>query len=115
MTSTRPEPRDQSILIVLSRALRDEVSKGGPLRIAGQSCMISAMSESKPKTRSEISASDPGPDDIECDQCDAAARLGLTTEQGQAVTRDASSVIGREMSLPQVEAAAKIFALLGDA
>lgn len=73
------------------------------------------MSESKPKTRSEIPASDPGADDIECDQCDAAARLGLTTEQGQAVTRDASSAIGREMSLPQIEAAAKIFALLGDA
>ncbi|WP_245835512.1 ArsR/SmtB family transcription factor [Thalassospira mesophila] len=45
---------------------------------------------------------------------DVAARLGLSPSQGEAVLRDASSVIGQNLSLPDIEAAARIFALLGD-
>lgn len=45
---------------------------------------------------------------------DVAARLGLSPSQGEAVLRDASSVIGQDLSLPDIEAAARIFALLGD-
>mgnify|MGYP003624117074 FL=1 len=48
------------------------------------------------------------------DDPDVAKRLGLSPSQGEAVLRDASSVIGQELSLPDIEAAARIFALLGD-
>ncbi|KZB69876.1 helix-turn-helix transcriptional regulator [Thalassospira sp. MCCC 1A02491] len=81
------------------------------------------MSESK--TKSPIAKSPVGkapvskvmtsPTETDCQECDTAARLGLSTEQGEAVTRDASRAVGANLSLPHIEAAAKIFSLLGDA
>ena len=49
------------------------------------------------------------------DDPDVAKRLGLSPSQGEAVLRDATNVIGHKLSLPDIEAAARIFALLGDA
>ncbi|MFH1805203.1 MAG: metalloregulator ArsR/SmtB family transcription factor [Pseudomonadota bacterium] len=49
------------------------------------------------------------------DSAAVAARLGLSAAQGAAVTRDARAATGRALSLPEIEAAARIFALLGDA
>ncbi|MCC9625980.1 metalloregulator ArsR/SmtB family transcription factor [Thalassospira sp. MA62] len=72
------------------------------------------MSDSKTHTRKPTPA--PLADNPEtCGECDTAARLGLSSEQGEAVIRDASRAMGQDLSLPDVEAAAKIFALLGDA
>jgi len=78
------------------------------------------MSQSKTKSRKvEIASARPviagAENGIDCQECDTAARLGLSTEQGEAVTRDASRATGHNLSLPDIEAAAKIFALLGDA
>lgn len=79
------------------------------------------MSQSKAKSRKvEVTPARPAVvsannDGDGCQECDAAARLGLSTEQGEAVTRDASRATGHNLSLPDIEAAAKIFALLGDA
>ena len=78
------------------------------------------MSQSKTNSRKveiaptrPVIARDENGDD--CQECDTAARLGLSPEQGEAVTRDASRATGHNLSLPDIEAAAKIFALLGDA
>ncbi len=78
------------------------------------------MSQSKTKSRKvEIAPARPviagAENGNDCLECDTAARLGLSTEQGEAVTRDASRATGHNLSLPDIEAAAKIFALLGDA
>jgi len=78
------------------------------------------MSQSKTKSRKvEIASARPviagAENGNDCQECDTAARLGLSTEQGEAVTRDASRATGHNLSLPDIEAAAKIFALLGDA
>ncbi len=78
------------------------------------------MSQSKAKSRKvEIAPARPvvvsASNGDDCQECDTAARLGLSTEQGEAVTRDASRATGHNLSLPDIEAAAKIFALLGDA
>lgn len=78
------------------------------------------MSQSKTKSRKvEIASARPviagAENGTDCQECDTAARLGLSTEQGEAVTRDASRATGHNLSLPDIEAAAKIFALLGDA
>tara|TARA_R110000796_G_scaffold117736_1_gene230883 strand:- start:105832 stop:106311 length:480 start_codon:yes stop_codon:yes gene_type:complete len=77
------------------------------------------MSESKAAPRKSeaapTSATTEDGADVNCDECDTAARLGLSTEQGAAVTRDASRAMGTDLSLPHIEAAAKIFSLLGDA
>ena len=81
------------------------------LALCGQAWKIVPMSESKTKPRTPVTEIDAD----DCQECDTAARLGLSSEQGEAVTRDASRVVGAELSLPDVEAAAKIFALLGDA
>ena len=92
-------------------------------------CLGSAVMEnrgmSESKTKSPIAKSPVGkapvskamssPTETDCQECDTAARLGLSTEQGEAVTRDASRAVGANLSLPHVEAAAKIFSLLGDA
>ncbi len=92
-------------------------------------CLGSAVMEnrgmSESKTKSPIAKSSVGkapvskamssPTETDCQECDTAARLGLSTEQGEAVTRDASRAVGANLSLPHVEAAAKIFSLLGDA
>jgi DNA-binding transcriptional ArsR family regulator len=92
-------------------------------------CLGSAVMEnrgmSESKTKSPITKSPVGkapvskamssPTETDCQECDTAARLGLSTEQGEAVTRDASRAVGANLSLPHIEAAAKIFALLGDA
>lgn len=82
-----------------------------PLALARQAWKIVPMSESKTKPRTQS----PAAENEDCQECDAAARLGLSTEQGEAVTRDASRAVGANLSLPDVEAAAKIFSLLGDA
>lgn len=71
------------------------------------------MSHSKIKTRTANTVRTSA--DTDCKECDTAARLGLSTEQGEAVMRDASRAVGADLSLPHIEAAAKIFALLGDA
>jgi DNA-binding transcriptional ArsR family regulator len=71
-----------------------------------------AMAERKPKPNDILMTNIA---DAPCAECDTAARLGLSHAQGKAVTRDASRVTGQELSLPHIEAAAKIFALLGDA
>ncbi|WP_052065872.1 ArsR/SmtB family transcription factor [Thalassospira australica] len=71
------------------------------------------MSESKAKSRKPVPPIEA--DDAACVECDTAARLGLSSEQGEAVTRDASRAMGHDLSLPDIEAAAKIFSLLGDA
>lgn len=81
------------------------------------------MSESKTKSpitkspvgKAPVSKAMSSPTETDCQECDTAARLGLSTEQGEAVTRDASRAVGANLSLPHIEAAAKIFALLGDA
>ncbi|WP_052657536.1 helix-turn-helix transcriptional regulator [Thalassospira sp. HJ] len=69
------------------------------------------MSESKTKSQAPVNEADAEGGQ----ECDTAARLGLSTKQGEAVTRDASRATGQVLSLPDIEAAAKIFALLGDA
>ncbi len=84
-----------------------------PLAIDRQAWKIDPMSESK--TKSPMTATKTSADDADCQECDTAARLGLSTEQGEAVTRDASRAVGAELALPDIEAAAKIFSLLGDA
>lgn len=70
------------------------------------------MSEQKPKyTDIPLTTGMEDP----CAECDTAARLGLSHAQGEAVTRDASRATGQNIALSDIEAAAKIFALLGDA
>lgn len=72
--------------------------------------------DARREDRPEGDAQSPGSDaHQQTDDPDVAKRLGLSPSQGAAVLRDASSVIGQKLSLPDIEAAARIFALLGDA
>ena len=58
------------------------------------------MSESKTKNRTANAVTTSA--DTDCAECDTAARLGLSTEQGEAVMRDASRAVGADLSLPHI-------------